>query len=325
MPESTYTLRIRDRAGDDSHWQEAHIVAPTLADALAQAREQFGDERVLAIAQDVDVDEGNRTSAEEIAPVVAAAPVVLAIPEPRIIHAPSTFAAFATAGPGAHAGPRAPMPWEGRWRPSVLLWTGAIAGLLLFAAWYQFGAPTREKFVTAAPASADRATGLALDGDAPRGGVLAATGLPVQRGDGSVDLGTFVGEAAEHVPQDDEGPGDSEGDYIPDDPEVRAIGTLVGELFSRGADEADDADAPPYRNAQPRDIVGEPQSALPPPAIASREPSVLQPYYVGVDRGGGVMETLRVTAYDADHARQIVADLPERPIILRGPTTRLDW
>ena len=116
-----------------------------------------------------------------------------------------------------------------------------------------------------------------------------------------------------------------DGDYAPDDPDVRAIGTLVGELFSRMPDEADGADAPPYRTAQPREMVGEPQAALPPPTIAAREPSVLQAYYVGVDRGGGIMETLRVSAYDADHARQIVAQLPERPIIVRGPTTRLDW
>jgi hypothetical protein len=326
MPVPAFTLRIRDRAGDDSHWQEEHVVAPTLADALAQARERFGEERVLAIAQDLD-DAGSEAHGEP-ADVAAVAPVELSVPEPRIVHAPSAFADYAAAAGAPYAMARAPMPWEGRWRPSVLVWSGAIAGLLLFAAWYQFGTPARDRFVTAAPVTADRAPGLALDGDAPRGGVLAATGLPVRRADGSVDLGTVVGEAAASLPRDEDDDEDSvadEGDYAPDDPEVRAIGTLVGELFSRMPDEADEADAPPYRTAQPREIVGEPQAALPPPTIAAREPSVLQAYYVGVDRGGGIMETLRVSAYDADHARQIVAQLPERPIIVRGPTTRLDW
>jgi hypothetical protein len=321
MPVPAYTLRIRDRAGDDSHWQEEHIVAPSLADALAQARERFGEERVLAIAQDVDAE----AIAGEVEPaaIAVAAPVAPAVPEPRIVPPHPGFGAFATAG-GPALAPRAPMPWEGRWRPSVLVWSGALAGLFLFAAWYQFGAPARERFVTAAPVTAERAPGLAIDGEAPRGGVLAATGLPVRRGDGSVDLGTVVGGATANPPEDDEESGADDGGYVPDDPQVRAIGELVGELFSRAPDEADEADAPPYRSAQPREYVGEPRSALP-PTIAAREPSVLQPFYVGVDRGGGVMETLRVTAYDADHARQIVADLPERPIIVRGPTTRLDW
>jgi len=326
MPLPAFTLRIRDRAGDDSHWQEEHLVAASLADALAQARERFGEERVLAIAQ--DVEDGSDADPGEATPVAtAAAPVALSVPEPRIVHAhaPSEFAGFAAAAGGPDVAMRAPMPWEGRWRPSVLVWAGAIAGLLLFAAWYVFGTPTRERFVTAEPVAPDSAPGLAIDGDAPSGGVLAATGLPVRRGDGSVDLGTVVGEAAARLPAEDDESGASDGDYMPDDPEVRAIGTLVGELFSRMPDDGDEADAPPYRSAQPREYVGEPRSALPPPTIAAREPSVLQPYYVGVDRGGGIMETLRVTAYDADHAREIVAQLPGRPIIVRGPTTRLDW
>jgi hypothetical protein len=140
-----------------------------------------------------------------------------------------------------------------------------------------------------------------------------------------VDLGTVVGEAAASLPRDEDESGAGDDDYAPDDPQVRAIGELVGELFSHVPDEADEADAPPYRTAQPYESVGEPRASLPPPTIAAREPSVLQPFYVGVDRGGGIMETLRVPAYDADHARMIVSELPERPIIVRGPSTQLDW
>jgi hypothetical protein len=126
MPVPAYTLRIRDRAGDDSHWQEEHIVAPSLADALAQARERFGEERVLAIAQDVDAE----AIAGDVEPaaIAVAAPVAPAVPEPRIVPPHPGFGAFATAG-GPALAPRAPMPWEGRWRPSVLVWSGAIAGL----------------------------------------------------------------------------------------------------------------------------------------------------------------------------------------------------
>ena len=326
MSVAVYKLRIRDDTGDDGQWQEARVVAASLAEALVQAQQRFGDERVMAIAQD---EAGEPLTDAD----VLDAPIELSVAEPRIIHPPTRADAFvaavaATEVPVDGVGePRAPMPWEGRWRPSVLLRIGAVAGLLLFALWYQFGTPARERFVTAAPAAAERGPGLALEDQAPRGGVLAATGLPVRRGDDPVALGAMVGETVANWPRDEESPIDEQA-LGTDDPAVRAIGTLVGEMFARGQDESDMADPPPYRDAQPYEPVGEAQSALPtstPYVIASREPSVLRPFFVGVDRGGGVMETLRVSAYDADHARQIVASLPERPVILRGPTTQLDW
>ena len=344
MPEAVYKLRIRDDTGGDGQWQEARVVAGSLAEALVQAQQRFGDDRVMAIEQDAagepptdaDLVVAPDAPGDEVAgtaPDIEDVPFELSVPEPRIVHPPPRAEVFVAAVATSDAlgddtiTAREPMPWEGRWRPSVLLRIGAVAGLVLFAAWYQFGAPSREQFVTAAPASTDRAQGLALEDQAPRGGVLAATGLPVRRGDDTVALGTVVGEAISHFPRDEESPIDEQA-LGTDDPAIRAIGTLVGEMFSRMPDESDMADPPPYRNAQSYEPVGDAQASVPassPYVIASREPSVLRPFFVGVDRGGGVMETLRVSAYDADHARQIVASLPERPVILRGPTTRLDW
>jgi hypothetical protein len=78
--------------------------------------------------------------------------------------------------------------------------------------------------------------------------------------------------------------------------------------------------APPL----PDGVYIPPEAAVQAPPIV-REPAQLQPYFVEVRRGRRITETLRVMAYDADHARAIVSDLPERPIIQRGPSLRLDW
>jgi hypothetical protein len=335
MPVAAYTLRIRDEAGDDTRWQETRVVAASLAQALVKAQQRFGVERVMAVAQDVvgePLTEAEHAEARE-APVVPEP-----IPDPQIVHAhDATFdpdsradaivAAVVEAGPPPP--PRAPMPWEGRWRPSNLIWLGIAAGLVAFFFWYQLGGPPRDRFVTAEPATAHANPGLALGDAAPRGGVLAASGVRLRRGEDTAAMAEMVGESMAAVSGEDEvDPSAQDGDDGLDD-DVRTIGTLVGDMFSRWPDEEADApaDAPPYRVAQPDDVVGAPMPALPepPPTIASREASVLRPFFVGVDRGGGIIETLRVPAYDADHARAIVADLPERPIIVRGPSPQLDW
>jgi hypothetical protein len=333
MTVAVYKLRIRDEAGDDGRWREARVVAASLAQALVQAQQRFGEDRVMAIAQDAA---GEEPTDADLAAAALDAPVHAVVvpeplPDPQIVH-PGALepearvdAIIAAADELPHAPVRAPMPWEGRWRPANLLRIGIAAGVVAFFAWYQFGAPAAQRFVTAAPAAAEKPAGLALGDAPPRGGVLAATGVPLRRGDDAMAIGGIVGEAVADVVDDEDG-ADAYADPQPvvDDPTVRTIGTIVGDMFSRGSDDApppprDDA---PYRYDRPAEIVGAPAPALPAPP---REPSVLREYFVGVDRGGGVIETLRVPAYDADHARMIVSELPERPIIVRGPSTQLDW
>ena len=321
MPVAVYKLRIRDTAGDDSAWQEARVVAASVAEALVQAQQRFGEERVMAVAQDavgepLDDDEiAAQAAAEADAPVddaiLARAPDSPAVTEAAMAR--SVELAYAA----AESTPRAPMPWEGRWRPSVLVWIGIAAGLLFFLFWYQVGAPARERFVTAAPAAVEKASGLALDGDAPRGGVLAAAGVGGVRPRSNEDaLEAMVGETVAHLP-DDTGMDEETAD------DVRTIGTLVGDMFARWPADQEPADPPPYRDSE---YAPEPLPSVPPEEmpLASREASVLRPFYVEVERSG-MVETLRVTAYDIDHARAIVSELPERPVILQGPSPRLDW
>jgi hypothetical protein len=289
MPVAIYKLRIRDRPGDDSAWQEARVVAAGVAEALVQAQQRFGEEYVMGIEQDTG----------EPVPEDEAADAAIDAPAP----------ALALAGDiGFHSGdaPREPMPWEGRWRPSVLVWTGVGAGVLLFALWVQFGESGRDRFVTASDAPVAPASGLALDHSAPTGGVLAATGLrvrPGQRGNAGMEV---VDEAVAEF---------SEAADVDEDTanQVRDIGNLVGDMFSRYPDEP----------ASPPDTPASPPDA--PPPLSTNEPSVLRPFYVEVERGDGSVETLRVTASDAVHARAIVGGLPERPVILRGPSPQLDW
>jgi len=334
MTVAVYKLRIRDEAGDDGHWQDARVVAASLAEALVQAQQRFGEDRVMAIAQDAAGEvptEADLAAAALEAPAHAAV-VPEPLPDPQIVHPeapdPETRvdAIIAAADELPHVPAREPMPWEGRWRPANLLRLGVAAGLVVFFAWYQFGAPASQRFVTAAPAAADKPAGLALGDAAPRGGVLAATGVPLRRGDDALAIGGIVGEAVADVVGDEDGSDPyANQDEVADDPTVRTIGTLVGDMFSRGSD--DDAPPPPrddaqYRYDRPGEVVGAPAPAMPAPP---QEPSVLREFFVGVDRGGGVIETLRVPAYDADHARMIVSELPERPVIVRGPSTQLDW
>jgi hypothetical protein len=328
MPVAVYKLRIRDRPGDDSAWQEARVVANGVAEALVQAQQRFGEEYVMAIEQDTGEPATDADIAAHDEPVYADA--IVARPVPGAVPAVASMAhdahepTLALAGDIGHfddAATREPMPWEGRWRPSVLLWSGIVVGLVLFALWVQFGAEGRERFVTASSSPSTPASGLALDQPAPSGGVLAAAGLRVRpdergaRGNEVVD--EAVAEWAEAADVDEETAG-----------QVRDIGNLVGDMFTRYPTEpASPPDAPPYR-ASPDDDVA---ASMPgghdgvPPALATHEPSVLRPFFVEVERGDGSIETLRVTAYDADHARAIVTDLPERPMILRGPSPRLDW
>jgi hypothetical protein len=335
MSVAVYKLRIRDEAGDEARWQERRIVAPSLAEALVQAQQRFGEDRVMAIAQDTV---GEAPTEADLAQAALAAPptdvvVPEPLPDPRIVPADAepearVDAMLAAAGEITYETVREPMPWEGRWRPANLLKIGVAAGLLAFAGWYAFGAPASQRFVTAAPAATGRANGLELGEVAPRGGVLAATGVPLHRGDDPVVIGQAVGEAVADIVDDREDDDayaiSDEDDDVVDDPAVRTIGAMVGDMFARGRDEdAPPRDDYPLRDARTGEIVGAPAPSLPPPP--PREPSVLQPYFVGVDRGGGVIETLRVPAYDADHARAIVSDLPERPVIVRGPTLQLDW
>jgi hypothetical protein len=203
----------------------------------------------------------------------------------------------------------------------VLLWIGFALGVVLFALWFQLGTSGRDRFVTASATGSSSGPGLALDGSAPPGGVLAATGLRVRPGRAGDTASAIVDEAvaewSEAAELDDETAG-----------QVRDIGNLVGDMFSRfPAEPESPPDAPPYR-AAPEDEVA---AAVPggfdgaPPALEMPESSVLRPFYVEVERGDGSIETLRVTAYDADHARAIVTDLPERPLILKGPSPQLDW
>jgi hypothetical protein len=356
MSVAVYKLRIRERPGDDSDWHEARVVAATLAEALVQAQQRFGDDRVLAIEQDAtavadDEIEEEATvgpdAAAAMAELLSAAPIVSAAPAridavAHVASAPSTGAAPGLAYATPHgadyaASSSGPFPWEGRWRPSVLLWIGAIAGLVAFALWYQFGASGRERFVTAAPAESAPATGLPIEGSAPPGGVLAATGLPIQPGLPEARLGASVGDPLQRWPEAQAAMEDITDEDDEVDPRtVRTIGTLVGDMFSRWPTDdpskrvSDDAPAswPPQDDgyAPPRAALPEPMPRMPPPPPPPPvRGSELRPYYVEVRRSGNVTETLRVTAYDADHARAIVMDLPERPRILRGPSAELDW
>jgi hypothetical protein len=329
MPVAVYKLRIRERAGDDSEWHEARVVAASLAEALTQAQQRFGDELVLAIEQDhaaadvapEPIETEGPAAAEVLAQAVHVAPV-----EPvhvEVLHARHGFATATATGPMEAE----PMPWEGRWRPSVLIWIGVFAGLVLFLAWLQFGATGRERFVTAAPAEATSSPGLPIDGVAPRGGVLAATGLSVRPGFATDRIDEITDEALARWPETQaamEDIADDDAELEPDT--VRTIGTIVGDMFSRWP-----TDDPSKRTADPRvapplpdGVYIPPEAAVQAPPIV-REPAQLQPYFVEVRRGRRITETLRVMAYDADHARAIVSDLPERPIIQRGPSLRLDW
>jgi hypothetical protein len=322
MSVAVYKLRIRDEAGDDERWQEARVVAASLAEALVQAQQRFGEDRVMAVAQDTV---GEAPTEDDLAGTAHAVPEPL--PDPQIVHgdADARVDGYIAAADGIPYEPmREPMPWEGHWRPANLLRGGIAAGLLAFVAWYQFGAPASQRFVTAAPQAAKTPDALALGEVAPRGGVLAATGTRLRPNDDDpAVIGEAVGEAVADVMDDDDNAPYAASAGDGDDETVHAIGALVGDMFARAPNEPPSPrDDFPLRDARTGEIVGAPAPALPSPP---REPSVLQPYFVGVDRGGGVVETLRVPAYDADHARAIVSDLPERPVIVHGPSLQLEW
>jgi hypothetical protein len=292
MPVAVYKLRIRERPGDDTAWREAHVAAGSAADALAQARQRFGEELVMAIGQDV----GEPEPATEEGPAA---------------HGPAPAIA-GDAGLRDAAVACAPMPWEGRWRPSILVWSGVGAGMLMSLLWLQFGESGRERFVTSSTAPTTPASGLALDQPAPSGGVLAATGLRVRPGRADAADPEAIDEAVAEIAEAADVDAETAG-------EIRDIGNLVGDMFARHRVEpAPPADAPPDGS------VPQGEADAPPPP-ATREPSVLRPFFVEVERGDGSIETLRVNAYDADHARAIVSDLPERPVILHGPSQQLDW
>jgi hypothetical protein len=320
MSVSVYKLRIRENAGDDTAWQEARVVAANVEEALVQAQQRFGVDRVLAIELDAAAESPPADDAH--APAVADAVVELAdveaaLGEPLLAHHVPAVPAYA-----AHVPRAEPMPWEGRWRPSVLLWIGVALGLIFFVVWLSVSGVGRERFVTAAPtAPPGEDAPLPMDATAPRGGVLAATGATIVPGLPRSAEGYPLGEAAEEWPE--ESPeAIAESAMSTDhelDEDVQAIGRLVGEMFA-GDDAGAEARAqeapvvPPARSYEYR----VPQAATPPPAE-------LRAFFVEVLRPGNVVETLRVTAYDADHARAIVTDLPERPVILRGPSLELRW
>jgi hypothetical protein len=321
MTVAVYKLRIRERPDDDSAWHEARVVAASLPEALVQAQQRFGEELILAIEQDATAAAHDADAEDDVdGGVVADA-------EP----ANEQFAApVAMASPGLTY-ERAPMPWEGRWRPSVLLWTGAGIGLLLMVLWINFGEPARNRFVTAKPGVAAEKGGLALDETAPAGGVLAAAGLDLRRGSSDGALASMVDQTVGAWAGDDEGDPVLDGDAPVDQATVRNIGTIVGDMFARWPHDAE-PESPPNQPAQP--YPEEPSAvapddgrlaALPPPTLAAPEPSALRPFYVEVLRSGNITETLRVTAYDADHARALVADQPGHPAIVRGPSPQLDW
>jgi hypothetical protein len=337
MSVSVYKLRIRENAGDDTAWQEARVVAANVEEALVQAQQRFGVDRVLAIELDAAAESPPADDAHAPAVVAAMvedahavpvpahvaadavvelADVEAALGEPLLAHHVPAVPAYA-----AHVPRAEPMPWEGRWRPSVLLWIGVALGLIFFVVWLSVSGVGRERFVTAAPtAPPGEDAPLPMDATAPRGGVLAATGATIVPGLPRSAEGYPLGEAAEEWPE--ESPeAIAESAMSTDhelDEDVQAIGRLVGEMFA-GDDPAAEARAqapvvPPARSYEYR----MPQAATPPPAE-------LRAFFVEVLRPGNVVETLRVTAYDADHARAIVTDLPERPVILRGPSLELRW
>src|SRR5436190_3969150 len=331
MPVAVYKLRIRDTPGDDSAWQEARVVAASVAEALVQAQQRFGEDRVMAIAQDAVGEPLTGEDAEPAALAADGAPVVyadaiVARPPADALDPAARAQAFADAAAGhiddvAFARDpvaSAPMPWEGRWRPAVLLWIGVAAGIVAFAISLGVGNSGRDRFVTAAPTDAGASPGLPLDGTAPSGGVLAATGMRVRpRDDDEPRFGDMVGEAV----------ASTDADLDPDTAEqVRSIGTAVGDLFARtSAENAPPPPMPPSPGIAPGPVSAPipppPPGALPPMPDASlpplggtppvREAAMLRPFFVQVERAGQV-QTLRVPAYDADHARAIITDLPDR-------------
>ena len=337
MPVAVYKLRIRERADDDSAWHEARVVAASLPEALVQAEQRFGEEMILAIEQDAGATDAEATvdSAHDaiVLPPVRPEP----LPEPALtFHAdrPMSPDALPADTPLVFERVAEPMPWEGRWRPSVLLWIGGIAGLVLMTLWLNFGQPARDRFVTAKPGATPTAPGLELGGQPPPGGVLAATGVDLRSGQGDGTLGTMVGQTVAQWPRDDES-GDPvmDGDAPIDEDTVRDIGTIVGDMFARWPRESQ-PDAPPYRPVpdyeEPAPSVEDPYddgrlASLPPTSVGTRESGGLRPFYVEVLRSDNVTETLQVSAYDADHARQLVASQPGHPAIVRGPSTQLDW
>ena len=136
MPVAVYKLRIRDTAGDDSAWQEARVVAASVAEALVQAQQRFGEERVMAVAQDavgepLDEEETAAQAAADAASMATDETILARPPDSPAIVEAEMARSIDLAYVAAESQPREPMPWEGRWRPSVLVWIGIALGLLL--------------------------------------------------------------------------------------------------------------------------------------------------------------------------------------------------
>src|SRR4029079_12402356 len=88
MTVAVYKLRIRADTGDDGHWQDARVVAASLAEALVQAQQRFGEDRVMAIAQDAN---GGVPTEADLAAAALEAPAHAAVvpeplPDPQIVH-----------------------------------------------------------------------------------------------------------------------------------------------------------------------------------------------------------------------------------------------
>ena len=365
MTVAVYTLRIRETADDADGTEVRIVAAslteavaraemrfgPGRIVSIEQAETPPTDEEAAAAARGDDADsEVDPVPATPIIAddfIVAQAPETLGEPradEPVAMHDPlrDAEAALAYVHPAATDSPRPPLPahvedagddpaaaltfetvdddtpaaLEGRWRPTVLLWGGAIAGLVAFTLWLNFGTHPRERFITAHADAPLAQSGLAIEGEAPAGGVLQATGVSLRPGRADDDIGAMVGQGVTNLPGEESGSGEItyEGDV--DDDTVETIGTVVGEIFSRWPD---DAPAPPPPQ-EPQPAWPREQARAPLP-----EPALLQRWYIEVQRADRVTETLSVNATSAEHARAMVYDRPDHPVIVNGPSTELTW
>lgn len=354
MTVSVYTLRIREEP-DDTEGTEVRIVAASLTEAVVRAEMRFGASRILGVEQVETPPEGaaGDTGADvPAAPIEDADFIVAQAPEPLpgvADDAPPDARAAAAALAYVHppaSDARAPAafvadddpavrpdfpppqddaaidPFEGRWRPAVLLGAGALVGLFAFVAWANFGAAPRDRFITADAPVASTQPGLPIEGEAPPGGVIQAAGVSLRPGRAGEDLGEVVGQVVSHFPDEERGSAEivyDDGDI--DDGAVEAIGAAVGEIFSQWPQD-EPAPAPPVLHP-PREPTwprGEPQPMPPPPPAA-----LLQRWYIEVQRADRVTETLSVNATSAEHARAMVYDRPDHPVIVNGPSTELTW
>jgi hypothetical protein len=361
MTVSVYTLRIREDA-DDTDGTEVRIVAASLTEAVARAEMRFGAGRILSIEQ----AEAPPTAAElaadaadagEPTPDLAAAPIVAddfivaqapeSLPDAGVDAEREATAALAYVHPATGDRPTPPphdpvaglafettaadepAPLTGPWRPSVLVWGGAIAGLVVFALWANFGGAPRERFITASADAAPAQPGLPIEGEAPPGGVINAAGVSLRPGRADAGLGDTIGQAAAGVRGED-GPAqeiiyDGNGADDIDDDTVRSIGTVVGDLLARWPEDEPQARAP---MPPPAEVSMQERSWPPQETVvlrAPREPALLQRWYVEVQRADRVTETLAVNATSPEQALAIIYNRPDHPVVVNGPSTELTW